>query len=1045
MHCLPETVRTNQRGVCCDACDLWTHASCARVGNEEYAKLSSDCDLEWLCPTCVLANLPFPDLNQCCTDEHPSTDNNSHLDVSATEATVSSDDDGGEAVEGGEPLHSIWECTQGLLVSHLNVRSLASKFDQIKFLLGSQTRTNMVFGISETWLDEGVTNGELEIAGFRSYRRDRDGRGGGVIVYVSDDVKGMRRHDLENDEIEAVWIQVKMRRRHVLIGNVYRPPGTRDTWMESLVVMLEKVVQEQMTVVMMGDFNCNMLNPDSHTSKLGMVMSEYGMEQMIHGPTRVTQTSKTLIDLLFCTNSDEIVYSGRKELGLSDHDMIYGILNGKVEEVKQCLREVRVLGNCDVEKLVADLKVAPWSVMETLDDMDSQWEFWKKLFTEVLDSHVPLKRCRVRRKTLPWISPRIRMLMKERIRLCKKAKKTKQAEDWEHYRNLRNTVTTEMRKAKLQFFERVSKEAKTNPRKAWKEISRLLGSGRRHVTEVKTAGGTLTDQKSIVEEFSEYFSTLVGALDEGVDKVVKGFPVCDHEFSFTRVEEEEVLKLLRGLDVNKAVGVDAISAKLLRIAAPGISASLASLFNHSLESGQIPQEWKSANVTPVQKGGSNVDISNFRPVSVLPVVSKVFERLLHQQLYDYLQHYSILHPVQSGFRPQHTTQDVLVSMVDNWRKALDENELVGVAMVDLSKAFDMVNHSILLRKMYSYGVRGMEWKWFQDYLTGRRQRVCVGDEKSSWTNIHKGVPQGSILGPLLFTMYVNDLPKAVSQCNVKQYADDTTMFHAANSASELEAVLEKDLNSVCQWVDENKLKLNVKKTQLLLLGRKGRAQELEDVNVTLNGEQLSRSRTVKCLGVSIDDGLTWREHIESLRRKCFCGLAKLRKLREVLPTETKRKVYNALVLPHLDYCSVVWQECTKELQQKVERIQNYGMRLILSKPPRTPSAELRTALGWTPLTERRRLSRLALVHRCVHKKCPEYMKDMLVSNETVGCRMTRGFEKLHLFRVNTELFRRSFTFRGSQDWNSLPENIRNIHPATVFKKATKRWLGEQLF
>ena len=440
-----------------------------------------------------------------------------------------------------------------------------------------------------------------------------------------------------------------------------------------------------------------------------------------------------------------------------------------------------------------------------------------------------------------------------------------------------------------------------------------------------------------------------------------------------------------------------------------------------------------------------MDISNFRPVSVFPVVSKVFERLLHQQLYDYLQHYSILHPVQSGFRPQHTTQDVLVSMVDNWRKALDENELVGVAMVDLSKAFDMVNHSILLRKMYSYGVRGMEWKWFQDYLTGRRQRVCVGDEKSSWTNIHKGVPQGSILGPLLFTMYVNNLPKAVSQCNVKQYADDTTMFHAANSASELEAVLEKDLNSVCQWVDENKLKLNVKKTQLLLLGRKGRAQELEDVNVTLNGEQLSRSRIVKCLGVSIDDGLTWREHIESLRRKCFCGLAKLRKLRDVLPTETKRKVYNALVLPHLDYCSVVWQECTKELQQKVERIQNYGMRLILSKPPRTPSAELRTALGWTPLTERRRLSRLALVHRCVHKKCPEYMKDMLVSNETVGCRMTRGFKKLHLFRVNTELFRRSFTFRGSQDWNSLPENIRNIHPATVFKKATKRWLGEQLF
>jgi hypothetical protein len=165
-------------------------------------------------------------------------------------------------------------------------------------------------------------------------------------------------------------------------------------------------------------------------------------------------------------------------------------------------------------------------------------------------------------------------------------------------------------------------------------------------------------------------------------------------------------------------------------------------------------------------------------VSVLPVVSKVLERLIHQQLYDYLQQHSILHPAQSGFRPQHTTQDVIVSMVDAWRKALDKNKLVGAALVDLSKAFDLVNHSVLLRKMSSYGVRGKEWKWFQDYLTGRRQRVCVGEEKSGWTNIMKGVPQGSILGPLLFTIYVNDLHKVVSQSEVKQYADDTTMFHA---------------------------------------------------------------------------------------------------------------------------------------------------------------------------------------------------------------------------------------------------------------------------
>ena len=426
-------------------------------------------------------------------------------------------------------------------------------------------------------------------------------------------------------------------------------------------------------------------------------------------------------------------------------------------------------------------------------------------------------------------------------------------------------------------------------------------------------------------------------------------------------------------------------------------------------------------------------------MSVLPVISKVLERLIHQQLYDYLQQHSILHPAQSGFRPQHTTQDVIVSMVDAWRKALDKNKLVGAALVDLSKVFDLVNHSVLLRKMSSYGVRGKEWKWFQDYLTGRRQRVCVGEEKSGWTNIMKGVPQGSILGPLLFTIYVNDLPKVVSQ-SVKQYADDTTMFHAANSPSELGAILEADLQNVSKWVEDNKLQLNVNKTQLLLMGRTGRAREVETVQVSLNGTQLPRSRMVKCPGVNIDDGLTWREHITLVRKKCFGALAKLRRLKNVLPPDLKKRMYNALVLPHLDYCSVVWMECAQELRTKIERVQNYGMRLILSQPPRTPNTQLRSKLGWVPLSERRRLSRLALVHRCVKKLGPVYMNNMLVGNGEAGCRMTRGHKKLHLFQPKTELYRRSFSFMGSKEWNLLPATIRNVESPIVFKCLARRWL-----
>ena len=226
---------------------------------------------------------------------------------------------------------------------------------------------------------------------------------------------------------------------------------------------------------------------------------------------------------------------------------------------------------------------------------------------------------------------------------------------------------------------------------------------------------------------------------------------------------------------------------------------------------------------------------------------------------------------------------------------------------------------------------------------------------------------GSILGTLLFTLYVNDLPQVV-QGKVKQYADDTAMYYTSDKSEDLSNSLNADLVRVAEWVQENGLKLNETKTQMLLLSRKRRAKELDNVMVRLKGHEVTRNDRVKYLGVWVDEGLTWKDHVEAVRRKCCGGLAKLRRLRDSLPAATKKKVYAACVLPHLDYCSVVWQECGKILQKSVERIQNYAMQLICSRPPRTPSVELRNRLGWMPLTKRREMSRLALVHRCVRHR-----------------------------------------------------------------------------
>jgi len=453
---------------------------------------------------------------------------------------------------------------------------------------------------------------------------------------------------------------------------------------------------------------------------------EYGLEQMVRCPTRVTETSESLIDLLFTSAPASLEVVDCAQVALSDHDLIYGTITKSAQKQDQkCFKYVKCINKCDSEALLSDLDSAPWSVMDSFDDIDSSWEYWKKLFEQIVNSHIPVQKTRNRAKTLPWISQNAKKLIRARNYYHTMAKKSRNSNDWEQYWKLRNLVTSEMRKAKLQFFENLSNQT---PRKVWKVLNRTLGRGSKmRIDAVMTPNGRKTSQQSIVDEFSKYFSSWNGlpSVDACADQL--DLPPLDYEFKFERIEEEEVLNLLKTLDVHKAVGLDLISARLLRKTAPAISHSLTSLFNYSLQSGCVASEWKIARVTPIPKVSNSEEVSNFRPISVLTVVAKVLEKIVHRQLYTYLQMHSILHDAQSGFRPQHTTQDVLVSTIDDWRQALDKDKIVGSIMLDLSKAFDTVSHSILCRKLERYGVRGGELKWFNGYLHGRKQKVCIGE------------------------------------------------------------------------------------------------------------------------------------------------------------------------------------------------------------------------------------------------------------------------------------------------------------------------------
>ena len=301
----------------------------------------------------------------------------------------------------------------------------------------------------------------------------------------------------------------------------------------------------------------------------------------------------------------------------------------------------------------------------------------------------------------------------------------------------------------------------------------------------------------------------------------------------------------------------------------------------------------------------------------------------------------------------------------------------------------------------------------------------------------KGLPQGSILGPLLFMIFTNDMPSAVKHCSVNLYADDTTIYCSADDPVRVSHMLEVDLESVHQWIERNHLQMNVAKTQLMVLNRKRRKCQAEQIHVVLRGVEIAKWEKVKYLGVLVDRDLKWKDHILKVRHKCLCALG-IRRVSSCLPVSTRRTLYNALVLPHFDYCSVVWHSCGTTLSQKIERVQNYAMRVILGKPPLTPSESLRQELGWTTLQQRREIKMLLQVHRCLNGRAPKYLLDKFITNADFGCRVTHGEMKLHLSRPNTDFYRRSFEFQGGMLWNSLPSNTRTITSKNTFKNALTR-------
>ena len=475
--------------------------------------------------------------------------------------------------------------------------------------------------------------------------------------------------------------------------------------------------------------------------------------------------------------------------------------------------------------------------------------------------------------------------------------------------------------AKKETYQTKVEEGKDDPRSIWKLFKQFgttkKGTSKVNNFEIKINNNIISNDLDIANVFNDYFVNIPSKLKEPIQpsefKFLQNFVDSkfndDTNFTIPFINYSFVSNYLANMDVTKATGLDGIGPRLLKIAPNALTPSITYMINKSIESGVFPGTWKNAKVNPIFKAGDKDNVNNYRPISILPTLSKIIEKWTESKLMLYLNKHTLLHKNQSGFRKNYSTESALILMTDSWLKSINDGKLVGCAMIDFRKAFDLVDHQLLLNKLRIYRFSDLSLSWFKSYLSNRSQQVVINNS-SSTSDVVCGVPHGSILGPLLLLLFINDLPLSLKHLpiSVDLYADDTTLYGTASDKSSLEANLQKALDSVHTWCLENGMLINTDKTKLMLIASRQKRNSLIDgeLKITFNNIDLKTSTNEKILGVHVDQNFVWNNHFQHVSKKISSHLWLLSQIRTYLTVQHRRLFYNAYIKSHIEYCCVVW-------------------------------------------------------------------------------------------------------------------------------------------
>jgi len=922
--------------------------------------------------------------------------------------------------------------SKGFKIGHLNIQSLRNKVDHIRILLDDNNIDMLC--VAETWLKSNVSNGEVHIGGYNMIRTDRpDGvNHGGILCYIKEGIVFTEKSDLQPPtcNVEAIWMELKLPfTKPILLGTVYRKPSSHADYLDELDSLFQNNTSLYDDVIIVGDFNLD-VSKTNYARKVKKLSTPSNLKQLITDYTRITETTKSILDLAFVSKPDKVSCSGSHALGLSDHNLIYVIRKNKKVHVEPKTIKSRSFKNFNENDFVDTIKKAKWDNVMKCNNVDDACQTFQSIFDNICNSNCPVTEKRVKGSFPDWITSDFIKLSKDRDYYFAKAQKSNNSEDWIKARQLRNKVNKLNKTLKRNYCSNAINDNVHNSKKLWSTIKKLLPKNVSNTTNVKTQDGLTCNDKATANQFNTYFTSIGNSLasnfqhSSNIDNLIE--VENNNQFGFDVVTPDFIFDQICQFSNNKSSGFDDTCIKLLKLSAPIICHPLAYICNLSIITSTFPSMWKKAKVTPIYKDGNRDEVSNYRPISVLPILSKILERAVHNQLYDYLVCNNILSPCQSGFRSNHSTNTTLLDVTDYILNNMNDGNVIGAIFLDLKKAFDTVDHDLLLKKMFSYGITGMPLNWFKSYLTGRSQAVKVNSAISDFNDINIGIPQGSILGPLLFIIFVNSLPDSVD-CKCVMYADDTTLLVSSPDPMTLQNKLKNNLDKIATWFESNKLTLNIKKTKLMLFGSNYNLSKFKDITLMYKNDNIEIVDKFKYLGVIFDPNLSWSTHVDYVSSNVSKRIGVIGRIKNYLPQKTTNMLAKALVFPHFDYCSSVWSNFTAYHHHELQVLQNRLARMLLHADIRTPIDKMMVDLEWMKLNCRWDKQLLTITFKCLKKIAPSYISSVFTFTHSVHTKGTRSqtYNALVTPSWNNSSGKRTFHYRASVLWNNLPQNIRS--------------------